>query len=160
MPETRRMHRALRLDGFLPYRLSVTSNAVSDVIANAYHALFGLSIPEWRIVAILAERDRISQFDLCAVAHMDKVTVSRAAIKLVERGLVQRAPNLDDKRSHLLSLTPDGRALYEQVVPKALAVEDALIANFSSKEVKQLMNLLARLHRSANLLAEPTTPIR
>ena len=40
---------------FLPYRLSIASNVVSDAIATTYHALFGLRIPEWRLVAVIAE---------------------------------------------------------------------------------------------------------
>ena len=146
--------RVLRLDAFVPYRLSIASNAVSDVIASAYRALFGLNIAEWRLVTILAEHDSISQFGLGAATRMDKVTVSRAAIGLVERGLVKRSPNRDDKRSHLLSLTPEGRALYEQVAPKALALEDAVLADFKREEVDLLMAMLQRLQEAAVRLAD------
>lgn len=155
MPKKHENTRTLQLNGFLPYRLSVTSNLVSDLIASTYHALFGLSIPEWRLVTILAEQSSISQFGLCAAAHMDKVTISRAAIRLVERGLVCRSPNPGDKRSHLLTLTPAGRVLYDQVVPKALMMEDALISGFSQSEVAQLMDLLWRLHGAAERLIDP-----
>ena len=86
----------------------------------AYMALFGLRIPEWRLISVLAEHGGMSQQALCGHTRRDKVTVSRAAIALAGRGLIERRPNPVDQRSHLLSLTPDGRALYEQVVPKAL----------------------------------------
>ena len=97
--------RPLILDEFIPYRLSVTSNLVSDAIARSYEALFGLTIPEWRLVAVVAERDGITQQAIGATTRMDKVTVSRAAIALVDRGLLARAANPDDRRSHLLRLT-------------------------------------------------------
>jgi DNA-binding MarR family transcriptional regulator len=141
--------RTLRLDDFVPYRLSITSNMVSDVIASAYRSLFGLNVPEWRLVTVLAEHGSISQFGLCGATRMDKVTVSRAAIALVERGLVKRAPNADDKRSHLLSLTTAGRALYEQVAPKALALEDTIFADFSREEIETLVAMLHRLEVAA-----------
>jgi DNA-binding MarR family transcriptional regulator len=141
--------RTLRLDEFVPYRLSIASNKVSDVIAGAYRVLFALNVPEWRLVTVLAEHDKISQFGLGAATRMDKVTVSRAAIALVARGLVRRAPNPDDKRSHLLSLTSEGRALYEQVAPKALALEEAMLADFSRDEVATLMSMLLRLEAAA-----------
>ncbi len=141
--------RALRLAAFVPYRLSIATNMVSDVIAGAYRALFGLTIPEWRLIAVLAERGGSTQFDLGAVTRMDKVTVSRAAIALVARGLMSRSPNPQDKRSHLLSLTAEGLALYDQVAPKALALEDAILAEFSADEVVTLIAMLQRLEAAA-----------
>ena len=145
--------RTLRLDSFVPYRLSIASNTVSDMIASAYRSLFGLTIPEWRLVTILAEHDGMTQLDLGEATRMDKVTVSRAAIGLVDRGLVRRAPNPHDKRSHLLSLTKDGLSLYGQVAPKALALEDAVLAGFDKAEVAQLMSMLERLEDAALKLA-------
>jgi DNA-binding MarR family transcriptional regulator len=147
--------RVLKLDAFVPYRLSIASNTVSDVIAGSYRALFGLNVPEWRLVTVLAERGSISQFGLGAATRMDKVTVSRAAIGLVERGLVRRSPNPEDKRSHLLELTAEGRALYDQVAPKALALEDAILAEFSHDEVATLLGMLQRLQAAAGRLADP-----
>ena len=141
--------RTLRLDSFVPYRLSIASNTVSDAIASAYRSLFGLTIAEWRLVAILAEHDGVTQLDLGEATRMDKVTVSRAAIGLVDRGLVKRAPNPADQRSHLLSLTKDGWSLYDQVAPKALALDDAVLAGFDKAEVAQLMSMLERLEAAA-----------
>lgn len=141
--------RSLQLAGFLPYRLSIASNTVSDVIASAYQALFGLSVPEWRLIAILAEQDGLSQLGLGAATRMDKVTVSRAAIGLASRGLVKRVSNPEDKRSNLLSLSAEGRTLYEQVAPKALAFEDAIFQDFSREEVDLLKEMLQRIQDAA-----------
>jgi DNA-binding MarR family transcriptional regulator len=139
----------LRLDAFLPYRLSVTSNRVSDVIASAYRTLFGLKIPEWRLVTVLAEDGALSQQALCGRTRMDKVTVSRAAIALADRGLVTRRSNPDDQRSHLLALSDQGWALYEQVAPKALELEKRLFATLSEGERTQLHAMLERLEAAA-----------
>lgn len=135
----------LQLDRFLPYRLSLTSNLVSDRIARAYQSLFGLTIPEWRIIAVLAEADGITQATIGEWTRMDKVTVSRAAITLVSRKLVVRTPNPGDRRSHLLSLSPDGRALYAAVAPKALELERRIFAAFSKDELKRFTDMLARI---------------
>ncbi|MGL4312535.1 MAG: MarR family winged helix-turn-helix transcriptional regulator, partial [Sphingomonas sp.] len=110
----------LQLDQFLPYRLSIASNRASAAVATAYQALFGLKIPEWRLIAVIAEGEGLTQQALGARTQMDKVTVSRAAIALVERGLVERRANPADQRSHLLTLSRAGRALYDDVAPKAL----------------------------------------
>lgn len=135
----------LRLDAFLPYRLSVVSNLVSDAIASTYQSLFGLRIPEWRLIAIVAEGQGMTQQALTAATRMDKVTVSRAAIALVERGLLERRANATDQRSHLLSLTADGQALYEQVAPKALEMERRILGGLNAGEIERLRAMLDRI---------------
>jgi DNA-binding MarR family transcriptional regulator len=139
----------LKLDQFLPYRLSIASNRVSAAIASAYQALFGLKIPEWRLIAIIAEHDGITQQALGVATRMDKVTVSRAATALVERGLVARRPNPGDQRSHLLMLTSTGRALYDDVAPKALELEAQVFEGFSAREIANFREMLDRIEASA-----------
>ena len=135
----------LALDDFLPFRLSVTSNLVSDSIARAYEALFGLTIPEWRLVAVIAEAGGITQQAIGQRTLMDKVTVSRAAIALVDRGLLARRANPDDRRSHLLDLTAAGRDLYAAVAPKALDLEHRIFAGFSAAELEGFVTMLRRI---------------
>lgn len=146
----------LRLQTFVPYRLSVTSNLVSDVISKAYKSLFALSVPEWRLVAILAEHDKLSQSGLGAAARMDKVMVSRAAISLAARDLVKREADPDDGRAQLLSLSEAGRILYDQVAPAALALEKRLLEKLTREEVGQLMQILDKLELASEAMETPS----
>lgn len=139
----------LNLDNFVPYRLSVASNAVSAVIATLYERRFGISIAEWRVVAILGEGRHMAQRDIAARARLDKVTVSRAVKALELRHLVERAADDMDQRSHRLALTPQGRALYDDVAPEALAMERKLFAGFADWEKGALDSLLRRLQDAA-----------
>ena len=139
----------LALDDFLPYRLSFTSNLVSDTIARAYESLFGLSIPEWRLVTVVAETGGITQAAIGVRTRMDKVTVSRAAIALTERGLLARAGNPDDRRSHLLTLTEAGRTLYAEVAPKALELERRIFEGFPADEMARFVATLRRIDAAA-----------
>jgi DNA-binding MarR family transcriptional regulator len=150
----------LRLDAYLPYRLSVASNAVSGLIARAYEDRFGLTVPQWRVLCVLAEDGRLSQVQIVARTVMDKVTVSRAAQGLVKRRLVGRAQNKADGRSHVLALTAEGRSLHSEIAPLALAYEAALIAGLAPEEVTLLKRLLSRLQSAAGQLAgeAPPTP--
>jgi len=143
----------LKLDTFLPYRLSVVSNSVSEAIATAYVRLFGLRIPEWRLIAVIAEREPITQQAVGVATRMDKVTVSRAAQSLVERGLIARQPNAGDKRSHLLSLTGTGRVLYDQVAPKALEMEAAIFEQLDPAERRALSAMLDRIETATARVA-------
>ena len=144
----------LTLDRFLPYRLSVASNAVSTRISQSYRKRFGLKIPEWRLIAILAEHESLTPQEIGQAGELDKITVSRAAAALIERGLVSQRRNPGDGRSHFLSLTSDGRSLYTEIVPAALAMETELLAGFSAVERKTLEALLRRIETAA--LAVPS----
>ena len=147
----------LKLDTFLPYRLSVVSNRVSAAIATAYDRLFGLKIPEWRLIAVIAEQQPITQQAVGVATRMDKVTVSRAAQALVDRGLIARQPNAGDKRSHLLTLTATGRALYDQVAPKALEMEAAIFEQLDPAARRTLSAMLDQIETAAARVApEPT----
>ncbi|HVI32601.1 MarR family transcriptional regulator [Phenylobacterium sp.] len=150
----------LRLDAYLPYRLSVASNAVSGLIARAYQDRFGLTIPQWRLLCVLAEDGGLTQGQIVARTVMDKVTVSRAAQGLVKRRLVGRTDHADDGRSHVLALTPEGVSLFDEIAPLALAYEAALISGLAPDEVALLKRLLSRLQAVAGQLAGEAEPPR
>ena len=139
----------LKLDHFLPYRLSVASNAVSTRISLSYRKRFGLKVPEWRLIAILAEHDSLTPLEIGQAGELDKITVSRAAAGLIERGLVAPRRNPGDGRSHFLSLTGDGRALYGEIAPAALAMEAELLVGFSAEERATLEALLRQIENAA-----------
>lgn len=140
---------ALKLSEFLPYQLSITSNAVSDLIARTYRGRFGLKIPEWRLMAVLGEVDSMTQRELAAATAMDKVSVNRATKTLVDRGLVGRAPNAADGRSHHLLLSVTGRELYDQIVPLALSVEADLEKILGPGDARTLSHILNKMRERA-----------
>ncbi len=143
----------LKLAEFLPYQLSITSNAVSDLIARSYQGRFGLKIPEWRLMAILGEHASLTQRDMVTATAMDKVTINRASTALAQRGLIERAPNAADGRSHHLTLTIAGRELYEQIVPEALAIRNELIEMLGTDELALLESILGKLRGRAEQIS-------
>ena len=144
--------RQARLAEFLPYLLSVTSNAVSDRIADEYRARFGLKIPEWRVMAVLGDMGPQTQRELVVATRMDKVAVNRACKVLEERGLVARSPNESDGRSHHLELTAAGRGVHGEIMPIALDMEHRLFDALDAEERLQFRAQLARLFERANSL--------
>jgi DNA-binding MarR family transcriptional regulator len=140
---------SLRLHDYLPYRLSVASNAVSRLIARAYEDKFGLSIAEWRLLAILGDEGPLTQQALCGRTLMDKVTVLRAARTLLRRRLIRRLPNPADGRSHRLSMTVSGRSLYQEIVPLAKRHEKQLLEGIGEADVRRLHQLLRQLQETA-----------
>lgn len=158
LPEVPAAPATLKLDAYLPYRLSVASNAVSGLIARAYEDRFGLTVPQWRLICVLAEDKALTQVAVVARTGMDKVTVSRAAQGLSRRRLVARSEHHADARSHMLTLTVEGARLYAEIAPLALAYEAALIAGLAPSEVALLKRLLLRLQTAAGALAGDATP--
>ena len=134
-----------RLADFLPYLLSVTSNAVSNSIAEEYRARFDLKIPEWRVMAVLGDAGEQTQRELVGTTRMDKVAVNRACKLLEERGLAARSPNASDGRSHHLELTGEGRAMHCEIMPLALEMERRLFEGLTLSERGQFKSLLARI---------------
>ena len=139
----------LRLDGYLPYRLAAAADAVSSLIARAYQVRFGLSIPQWRIVCVLAEDGPSSEAQLIARSVMDAAAVTPAVAGLLDRQLVSRCEPEEGGR---LALTAEGLSVHGQIAPLALAYEAALIAGLSPDEVALAKRLLSRLQNAAGQL--------
>jgi len=148
----RKVRGKLDLDSFVPYRLSVLSNTVSSTIARAYSERFGLSIPEWRIMAVLGGEPRLSARDLVERTAMDKVQVSRAVESLVGNHCVARKADPVDGRVARLSLTAKGHAIYEEIVPLALHLEGLFLRALKPEERRMFDMLLSKLARQAHLL--------
>jgi DNA-binding MarR family transcriptional regulator len=149
-PETTGASPGLSLERFMPYRLSYSANLVSEAIAQHYRVVFNLTIPEWRVVAHVAEQSGITQQEIGLRTRMDKVTVSRATIELAARGFVSRHKNPADRRSRLLTLTAAGRRLYGAIAPKALALERAVFGQFSAAEIAAFRSFLQRIDVAAS----------
>lgn len=147
---------SLVLERFLPYRLSVLSNRLSAAIAEAYSSRFGLSIPEWRVMAVLALSPGLSAAEVAERTAMDKVAVSRAVGRLLSTGRARRETAAGDRRRSVLELTPDGRRIYRRIAPALRRYEAELVAGLSAPERRQLAALLERLERRARGLAPPS----
>jgi len=135
----------LVLENFLPYRLSVLSNRVSRAIAARYAKAFDLTIPEWRVIAVLGRRPGLTAKEIAEATEMDKVAVSRAVAKLVAKRRVQAKPDAQDARRQLLTLTAQGEGVHARIAPIALASEQRLLTALDARERAQLEGLLDRL---------------
>jgi len=140
MPRTVRS--PLQLERFLPYRLSVLSNTVSTAIAGAYHERFGLSIPEWRVLCILALTPNLSAAEVAQRTAMDKVAVSRAVAALLRTHRLERRTARADRRRSVLRLSKAGEHVYAQVAPFALAYEQELLQPLEARERDSLDRIL------------------
>ena len=144
-PASPAAHADFDLDHLFSYRLSVLSNRISGAISREYHRRFGLAITEWRVMAVLGRFPGLSAGEVSARTAMDKVAVSRAVARLLERSLIQREIHDDDRRRSVLELSAEGYRVYDEVAPLVMDYHDRLFASFSDEERAQLDRLLDKL---------------
>ncbi|WP_321528123.1 MarR family transcriptional regulator [Sedimenticola selenatireducens] len=142
----------MKLASFLPYRFSVLTHNISQSIASIYSSRFHISAQEWRIIANLGNGPPLSANEIGSHVNLDKVQMSRALTKLINKGLVLRTLDKLDKRKSSLKLSRKGLQLYEKIVPIALERERQLIAVLNRQERAQLDAILEKLERRAEAL--------
>ena len=140
-------HAPLELERFLPYRLSILSNRVSQAIAREYTERFSLSMTEWRVMAVLARfnGEGMSAREVAERTAMDKVAVSRALARLTSAGRVSRGTHGGDKRRSVLRLTAKGWKIHDTVAPRARAHERELLGHLTAHEKRVLAQILDKL---------------
>src|SRR3979411_2049902 len=147
--------RGSRLDlfGVVPFRLNRLAAEVSAALSSEYQQRYGLDIPEWRVLATLGFRN-----DACSAQYIShctrthKSTISRAVTALMRRQLVERVENADDRREYQLRMTRKGKALYEELIPRLLRKEQAILACLSAQERKDFARLLGKIEQSLDLV--------
>jgi DNA-binding MarR family transcriptional regulator len=143
----------LDLFKFVPFRLNRLAAEVSMALSSEYQARYGLDIPEWRVLATLGFRKEacsaqyISQ---CTRTH--KSTISRAVTALLERELIERVANADDRREFRLRMTRRGKALYDELIPRLLRREQEILGCLSAQERKEFARLLGKIEQSLDLI--------
>ena len=143
----------LDLFKFAPFRLNRLAAEVSAALSSEYQQRYGLDIPEWRVLATLGFRD-----DACSAQYIShctrthKSTISRAVTALMERKLIERVENEDDRREFRLRLTRKGKTLYEALIPRLLRREQEILSCLSARERKEFANLLGKIEHSLELV--------
>ena len=152
---SRRKARRLDLLRFVPFRLNRLWAEVSAALSSEYQARYGLDIPEWRVLATLGFRN-----DACSAQYISdctrthKSTISRAVTALMEREIVERVENAEDRREFRLRLTRKGRALYEELIPRLLRKEQEILSCLSAQERKVFASLLGKIESSLDLVKD------
>ncbi len=144
----------LLLEQFLPYRLSVLTNTVSSTLAGEYQTRFGMSVPQWRVMAVLGRFPDLSASEVAEKTAMDKVMVSRAVAALIDAGRIDRRMDDTDRRRSVLRLSAAGRAVYDEIVPVARAYERRLLAALNADDAAALDRILTQLQARAGQLAD------
>jgi DNA-binding MarR family transcriptional regulator len=143
----------LDLFRFVPFRLNRLAAEVSNALSVEYQERYGLDIPEWRVLATLGFRnDACSAQYIAHCTRTHKSTISRAVTSLMQRKLVERVENADDRREFRLQMTAKGKTLYEELIPKLLRREQEILSCLSAQERKDFAALLGKIEKSFDLV--------
>jgi DNA-binding MarR family transcriptional regulator len=139
--------RQFETEEFLLYRLPNVARRVSKICEAEYATEFGLKVGEWRLMSQVSRFKSISAKEVSERISMDAVSISRAAYSCISRGLIQEAPDVRDRRSKKLSLTPAGKAFMRRFQPYACALAERMEKGLTSSEIKTFKGLLKKLER-------------
>jgi DNA-binding MarR family transcriptional regulator len=143
----------LDLFRFVPFRLNRLAAEVSAALASEYQQRYGLDIPEWRVLATLGFRNEACSAQYIAhCTRTHKSTISRAVTALMDRQLVERVENKDDRREFALRMTRKGKALYQQLIPRLLRREQEILSCLSAQERKDFAAMLGKIENSLDLV--------
>lgn len=140
--------RKLVLDQFAPYRIVALGHVISDRLSRVYRGE-NITIPEWRVLAVIGEATQVAARDVVKRTPMDKMTVSRAVASLEAKGYVGRAADAADRRVSMLSLTPEGRKVFDRIASLALSFEDDLMSTLEPEEAAAFRAALEKLEAQA-----------
>ena len=145
----------LKLEDFLPHKLNVLSSLVSQALTRVYGQRYGIGIPEWRVLVTLGQYGVMTGKAIGGHTHMHKTKVSRAVAQLEQRKFVSRRANRADLREAFLSLTPSGRAIYDEAAPIALDFTNRLSEVVAPSDRAAFDRAMQQLtERSAKLVIE------
>jgi DNA-binding MarR family transcriptional regulator len=145
--QDRFMTHHFNLENFLPFRLNVLAQEVSELLSAIYAKRFNLDIPQWRILANLASRGEMTAQEVAFVTFSHKSTISRAVAELETRKLIERTTSTKDKRAFAMRMTAKGQKLFSQLLPLVLAFEQDLLKKLKTPEQKMLLEGLSALER-------------
>ena len=141
-----------KLEDFIPYKLSVVANRVSQSIGRLFETRFNIQIPEWRIMMTLYAYHDLMFNEVVERTSMDKARVSRAQRRLVDLDMIETFGDPEDGRKVILSLTPAGAKLCEAILPEAAKREAWFLAALDDREHQQLDIILDKLMKRSQEL--------
>lgn len=136
------------LEKFLPFRLHLAAETVSQSFRRVYHDEFGMTRSEWRVLAHMGQYGALTATDIGKLARLHKTKVSRAVFALEKRRWLSRIPDKRDRRTQILNLTKTGAQAYRQLGLRAQVYNDHLAKRLGEDKVEQILELACDLQKT------------
>lgn len=142
------------LNDYIPCQLATLTQSIMRSVASLFEGRYGISLPEWKVLAIIRDKPGLSAVAVARLAQMDTVAVSRAVTKLLDRGWVLRELDSEDRRRSVLDVSAEGRELHDQIAPLASKLEASLLEELSEEEQRVFAKAIRVLHSKAKLFTD------
>ena len=142
------------LDDLLPYLMNRVTARMNQNLADSLRKR-GFTFQDWRVLAVLAAHEGTNLTELAEATVIPQPSVSRLASNLAKRGYVARENGKTDSRNVHLFITPKGRAVYDKMLPLAVAEYRAAMKGFSVKEYANLRSALLRMMKNRKIKLLP-----
>lgn len=133
----------------LNFRMSELLNLSGSLVTRMCEGEFGVTRNEWALMAMMAALGPRSPSELARHTTIDRSQASKTLKILQAKGLALREPLPHDRRRAQIRLTARGTTLFEALFPRAVAINQAVLAVLNEEEQRQLADFLARMHRQA-----------
>ena len=137
-------HDVIRLGRFLPYCFNMLGYRLSLTNADLEVRQHRLSLQEWKVLSIVADRGPLTPHKIRALGTQDKSTISWAIKRLKQGGLVATGP-ARDHRTFDVAMTDEGWRYYEALVPEARRRAARGLRALSAAELRALRSLVEKL---------------
>jgi len=127
------------------YRLFTLTNILSRPFQKNVAKQYSLSPADWCVLNTLVYMPGVASHEICKISGLIPMNVSRAVSAVRKRGLIREQIDPDNRKRKLLSLTPEGLALYRKVAPHARRETKFMLEGMSREEVATLGSLVERL---------------
>lgn len=135
------------------YRLARLARANDRDAQSSLFGRHGMVLSEWRTLSVIRVTRPCTLRRLATEDFLDEGQMSRTVKVLVDRGWVAREPAPNDGRSFLLTLTPEGEAVYQSILPEVIEANEAMLDCLDPDERLHLMNALQKILDSLRALA-------
>ena len=136
----------LDLGDYLPYLVNRVGTIIAEQFGEDALARHGLSIAEWRVLAVLSSNGGQRQIDLADLTSTEASTLSRLVTRLVRMGLATRTRSANSNREVVVKLSPKGQTLVARLIPIARDYENVAIAGLPAQELVVLKRCLRRVY--------------
>jgi DNA-binding MarR family transcriptional regulator len=140
----------LKLEDSLGFVLNNAGRRVGQLLSIRFES-YGITREQWIVLNRLAERDAISQKDLAKRVEKDQTNVTRIVDQLERKRLVERRPNVEDRRSFLVCITDEGRTVNDKLIPIEAEVIMNVLENISEEKIAEFREVLRQITENANM---------
>jgi len=151
-------HFRLDLKTFVPYRISILATLIRRALSEIYRDDPGLTEPEWKVLTTLAHLGPLPSGDIGLHMTLDRMAISRALARLIDMGLVGRAPYQRDQRMSEVNLTPYGSRMFDRLAREAAEISDSILKTLDQREVAELLRLIDKIEMNFRAHGNPNRP--